>query len=78
MTGYYYTVRPGDTLSSIAARNGLRSWKEIYDHAGNAEFRRKRPSPDRTFPGDVLFIPQAGVGVEQDVPPIVQREHNMK
>ncbi len=52
-----YTVRAGDTLVAIAKRFGFASWREIYDHPDNEPFRRKRPNPDRIFPGDVLLIP---------------------
>ena len=38
-----YTVKSGDTLSLIASRNGLRSWRDIFDHPDNAAFRRKSP-----------------------------------
>jgi len=41
-----YTVRPGDSLSSIASRNGLSSWRDIYDHPDNATFRTRRPNPN--------------------------------
>ena len=52
-----YTIKSGDTLSAIAKRNGFASWQEIYFHPDNAAFRKKRPNPDRIFPGDVLMIP---------------------
>ncbi len=52
-----YTVKSGDTLTRIAAEHGLPSWRELYQHPDNAEFRRKRPNPDRIFPGDVVIIP---------------------
>lgn len=52
-----YRVRPGDSLSAIAGRYGLR-WRDLYDHADNAAFRRKRPDPNRIYPGDVLMVPQ--------------------
>jgi hypothetical protein len=55
-----YTVRPGDSLSKIAARHGLADWHTIYYHENNAEFRRLRPDEDLIFPGDRLFIPDRG------------------
>lgn len=56
-TGSEYTVQAGDTLTAIANRFGFASWREIYYHPANEPFRRKRPNPDRIFPGDVLIIP---------------------
>ena len=55
-----YTVQPGDTLSGIAKKHGLASWRDIYDLSENTGFRRKRPNPDRIFPGDIVTIPVAG------------------
>jgi hypothetical protein len=52
-----YTVKPGDTLSSIARQFSLNSWKEIYRHDDNSGFRGKRPNADLIFPGDVVMIP---------------------
>ena len=52
-----YTVVPGDNLSRIAQRFGLRSWRQIYDDPANAAFRRRRPDPNLILPGDVLVIP---------------------
>ena len=53
----YYTIKKGDWLSKIARRHGLSSWKVIYDHKENEEFRKKRPDPNLIYPGDVIFIP---------------------
>ena len=52
-----YTVQRGDSLSAIAKRNGLRSWKEIYNDPENADFRKRRPNPNLIFPGDIVMIP---------------------
>src|SRR4051812_7845845 len=54
-----YTVRPGDSLSSIATRNGFSSWRDIYDHPDNALLRARRPTPNVIVPGDVIIIPDA-------------------
>lgn len=56
-TGSEYTVQAGDTLTAIATRFGFASWRDIYYHPANEPFRRKRPNPDKIFPGDVLIIP---------------------
>jgi hypothetical protein len=55
--GTVYIVKSGDTLSKIAREHGYNSWRDIYYHADNAEFRRKRPDPDRIYPGDELILP---------------------
>lgn len=52
-----YTVQPGDNLSKIARRHGYPSWRVIYYHADNAEFRRRRPNPNLIHPGDILVLP---------------------
>jgi class 3 adenylate cyclase len=41
-----YIVKPGDTLSGIAAAHGLKSYSSIYKHPENAAFRAKRPNPN--------------------------------
>lgn len=56
-TDWLYTVQKGDSLSKIAKTFKINSWRAIYDHPANAEFRKKRPNPDLIHPGDVLFIP---------------------
>jgi N-acetylmuramoyl-L-alanine amidase len=52
-----YVVKAGDCLSSLAQRFGLPSWKTIYDHPENADFRELRPNPNLIYPGDRVFIP---------------------
>lgn len=54
----WYTVQPGDCLASIARREGYTSWKTIYQHPDNAQFRKKRPDPSVIFPGDQLWLPE--------------------
>ena len=55
--GTRYTVQPGDSLSKIATRHGLPSWRMVYNSPDNADFRRKRPNPNLIYPGDVLILP---------------------
>ena len=55
--GVWYTVRRGDTLSHIAGRHGLASWRTIYDAPENEEFRRTHPDPNLIYPGDRVFVP---------------------
>lgn len=58
-SGRTVRVRRGDTLSSLAAKHGLPSWKVIFDHPENEEFRRLRPDPNLIEPGDTVWIPFA-------------------
>lgn len=51
-----YAVREGDTLSSIAKRFGM-SWRELYEHPANLDFRSRRPGPHRIMVGDLLLVP---------------------
>jgi LysM repeat protein len=53
--GSYYTVQPGDTLSSIAqqAYGDSNQWQIIYD----ANKQVIGNDPNVIFPGQVLFIP---------------------
>jgi hypothetical protein len=64
-----YVVRSGDTLTRIARQHGIADWRHIYHAPENADFRRKRPNPDRIFPGDHLVIPAAGPRVAFELPP---------
>ena len=52
-----YTVQAGDCLSSLAKKFGLPSWKTIYYHDRNTEYRRLRPNPNVIYPHDRLYIP---------------------
>jgi LysM repeat protein len=49
--GGTYVVKSGDTLSRIASRQGLGSWRSLYD--ANPSIR----NPDLIFPGQRLDIP---------------------
>jgi hypothetical protein len=55
--GTRYTVKKGDSLSRIAARHGLPSWRIVYNSPENAVFRRRRPNPNLIQPGDELILP---------------------
>jgi hypothetical protein len=52
-----HVVRQGECLSTIAARHGFDSWRPLYDHPQNRDFRKKRPNPDVIMAGDRVFIP---------------------
>ena len=53
-----YIVQAGDTLSGIARRFKLSSWRTLYDAPENAAFRKRRPNPNLIFPGDVIAVPE--------------------
>jgi Putative peptidoglycan binding domain len=55
--GQMHVVRQGECLSTIAARYGFDSWRLLYDHPQNRDFRKKRPNPDVILAGDRVFIP---------------------
>jgi hypothetical protein len=58
-----YTVRQGDSTSSIAFRHGM-FWETIWDHSANAELRASREDKNILYPGDVLFIPDGNIRAE--------------
>jgi len=60
MSSTKYTVKRGDYLPQIARRFGFSSWEKIYEHADNADFRKRRPNPQVIKVGDELFIPDRG------------------
>ncbi|MBT9559423.1 MAG: LysM peptidoglycan-binding domain-containing protein [Myxococcales bacterium] len=48
----------GDTLSGIAYKYGIKSWKTIWDADDNESFRERCGNNyDKIFPGDTVFIP---------------------
>lgn len=52
-----HKVKPGECLSTIAARYGFLDYKAIYDHVDNEALRSKRPNPNMIHPGDEVIIP---------------------
>ena len=54
MPGRTYTVRPGDTLSAIAAGLGIGDWRALYE----ANRSVIGPNPDLIRPGQVLSVPR--------------------
>lgn len=61
----FYTIKPGDTLSSIAKKRGV-TWQQIYSDPKNNDFRKKRPNPNLIYPGDKVFIPSADAVSSRD------------
>jgi LysM repeat protein len=49
-----YVVRAGDSLTKIASKQGLESWRPIYDANANVK------DPDLIYPGERLVIPPKG------------------
>lgn len=60
-----YTVRPGDTLTSIASRAGFENPMALYQDPANAALRRLRPSPNHIRPGDQILIPPSPAALRQ-------------
>ena len=52
----YYTVKPGDCISSIGARYGF-TWQALWDLPENADLRALRKDPYVLNPGDKVFVP---------------------
>lgn len=59
-----YVVKSGDTLFRIATDHGL-SWRDLYNSRANADFRAKRPDPQKIFVGDVINIPEKNVALRR-------------
>ncbi len=58
MAGKVHPVQQGETLYKIAKKHGFSDWRTIYNHADNAEYRKKRPNPNIIYPGDRIVIPE--------------------
>lgn len=57
-TGSTYTVRAGDGgLQKIALENDLDSWRDIYHHPRNVDFRASHPDPNTLSVGDTFWMP---------------------
>ncbi len=52
-----HTVARGESLSLIARKYGVDSWRKVYYAPQNAGFRAKRPNPNLIHPGDRIFVP---------------------
>ena len=52
-----YKVKPGDHISSIAAKFGFESFFPIWEHEKNLKLKELREDPHLLAAGDELFIP---------------------
>jgi putative peptidoglycan binding protein len=52
-----HIVKQGEYLSKLAKSYGFSDYRTIWDHANNAELKKKRQNPNVLLPGDKLFIP---------------------
>lgn len=57
--GFFYTVREGDYLSSIARAHGFVDGAALYEHPANEALRNERPDPNILAPGDLIYIPSS-------------------
>ena len=58
-----YVVREGDTISSIAYRNGL-FWRSVWDYPDNNHLKNMHRDPEILFPGDIVYIPDKKIRIE--------------
>lgn len=52
-----HTWRNRDSLSTLAAENGLATWERIWNDPANAALREERGSPENIRVGDIIEIP---------------------
>lgn len=53
----FHRAVTGDCFASIAQRFGFADYHVLYDHAQNAQIKRRRPNPNMLVPGDMVVIP---------------------
>ncbi len=60
----YHKVRQGEWVSKISDQYGIDDWLRVWNHPNNSELRQKRQEPYVLCPGDLLFIPERELRVE--------------
>jgi N-acetylmuramoyl-L-alanine amidase len=60
----YHEVRQGEWVSKISAQYGITDWQRVWNHPNNSDLRQKREEPNVICPGDLLFIPERELRVE--------------
>jgi hypothetical protein len=53
-----HEIKQGECISTLAYIYGFADWKAIWDHADNAELKKKRKNPNILLPGDKVAIPE--------------------
>lgn len=53
-----HIVVQGDHMSGIAKQHGFSDYRTIWNHAHNADLKKKRVNPNVLYPGDEVFIPE--------------------
>jgi hypothetical protein len=53
-----HVVKPGESISAIAAQYGFANWRDLYDHPANQKLRNSRPNPNLIHAGDKIYIPE--------------------
>jgi hypothetical protein len=79
LTARQYTIRTGDSLSSLARQFGFSDYRDIYFCKSNDAFRALRPNPDQIRAGDRIFIPpnpeEVRVVMQQRLSNLVKLQH---
>src|SRR5262249_20990715 len=58
----HHKVTPGDRMSRIAFLEGYANYLALYNHAWNAELKKKRPNPAILNPDeDIVYLPPKDV-----------------
>ncbi|MGB7569965.1 MAG: LysM domain-containing protein, partial [Chitinivibrionales bacterium] len=57
--GSTYTIKAGDTITSIARENNVADWEIIFGHDNNKQYSDANPDYDKLKIGEKLFIPPA-------------------
>ena len=57
LTPQTHSIKPNQTLTSIAKEHGIVGWQALYFSHCNKDFRRRNPNPDRIPAGGKIMIP---------------------